>query len=507
MTDYYWPPEARTKHLYMPGMSGYGKTSLMAHLALDDIEYEDGPVIVIDPKGSKQGLIERILPRIPKGLIESTFYVSLKHPVPIDLLGYKESPDNFEKNLVRSDIIGILKRFSMGNWGTTMQDMLNNLVPTLLEAPETTFLDIGRFLESPKERDRILERVSQSRRDYWKHNPPTNQDRGPLMARMSNFKEPPLKTIVDGKRGEGLSIAEIIENNQILLLDTSPKSEDGMMLGALIMSRIQQAIFRRSPDKEHPMCHVYADEFHNFVTSALSEMLLESRSFNLSVCMANPSPVDLKDIWHHIKAAVSSYVIFKMDGEDATLFKGKLHDPSFDTSDYDRQLRERNERIQWLKETVAVRQKLADDAWNTQGATIGDMDSWNLNVEAARDELRGLINSPLAEPKAPLSFLKQIPNLQIGEVIYVAHDGTTRKLNTPKFPDPPTHSYVNDIKKATLARYAEKLTKRSVDKPPSHDTKNVVELGEDVPARDGNEEVPKTLLPDESKKSRSPKPR
>ena len=278
-------PEVRTRHLYLPGQTGTGKTSLMANLALDDIEFGDGPVIIIDPKGSKDGLVNRVIKHIPKSLIPNVFYISLKHPAPIDMMDYRTP---LEKNLIKGDIVSIIQRFvSFGSWGSTMQGTLNNLIPTLLEAEDATFLDIANFLEDKGRQNDILKQVSPRWQKYWKQHPPKDSDNGPITSRMSNFKEPPLSTIVSGKRGAGISVADIIENNQILLVDTSPLSPDGLMLGALIMSRIQQAIFRRDPDRYYPVCTVYADEFHNFQTSAFGEMLTQARSFGLSLVLAN----------------------------------------------------------------------------------------------------------------------------------------------------------------------------------------------------------------------------
>ena len=347
MSDHFWNDSARTKHLYVPGMSGYGKTSLMANLAIGDLEFQHGPLILIDPKGGREGLVERVLPHIPKGLIEKTFYISLDHPVPIDMLGCRSDR---EKQFIKSDIITILKRFSYGQWGTTMQSMLNHLIPTLLECPDATFLDIANFLESKKRRQEILSQVSKERREYWHENEPSPSDKGPILSRMSNFVEEPFKTIVGAKRGDGLSIAEIIENNQILLVDTSPWSEDGLILGALIMSRIQQAIFRRTEDQKYERCQVYADEFHNFATSAFNTMLSMARSFNLSLCLANQHPKQIGDLWDDIIGNVSSYMLFRMDGTHAMTLRSKLNEVP--VPDTDEILRERQLEIDEIQETI-----------------------------------------------------------------------------------------------------------------------------------------------------------
>jgi hypothetical protein len=488
-SEFWWTDQARTRHLFLPGMSGFGKTSLMANLAVADIIRENGAVIVIDPKGGKQGLVNCILPHIPKHLIEKTIYLSLKTPIPLDLLGYKQSPDNFEKNLIKSDITFILQRFSMGNWGTTMQDMVNRLIPTLLEIPDTTFLDIHHFLASKKKQERILEQVSEERRASWRDQPVTNEQRGPLLSRLSNFTEEPLKTIVSGKRGEGLNIADMIEDNRIILIDLSPKSIDGLMLGALVMSKIQQAIFRRaSSEHEHPICHVYADEFHNFVTSALGEMLLESRSLGLSLCMATPNPKKLVDIWGDIKAAVSSYVIFKLDGEHADMFKGKIIEPTPDDSvhqaslqAYETAVAQRDKQLRYLRSALAERKKIA------HGAT--DEIFWNDKVADAELAIEQLTDTPIPKPVKPApsaTFLSVIPTLPIGQAIFVTEDAQTYWIQTPPPLRPPLHSYVAEVKDYS---YAEYLKKRTVDKYGCDTRKEVPLLGKHGNPRPPTEDI------------------
>jgi hypothetical protein len=434
MTDFHWSGrESRTRHLYIPGMTGTGKTSLMTNLVLSDLEYEHGPLIIIDPKGGDQGLVNRVLPHIPKGLVKDTFLLTQKNPVPLDLLGYTS---DFDKAFVRSDMIDILQRFSYGSWGTTMQGTLNALIPTLLEAEDATFLDIGRFLESERRRDEILEQVSDERQEYWRENPPSKSDVGPVARRVSNFYEGPLATICGGKRGEGLNVEEIIQNNQILLVDTWPKSVDGFMLGALVMAKIQQAIFKRDLALQYPVVNVYADEFHNFVNSRLSEVLLEARSFGISLCMANPSPLKLSEIWSDMRVAVSSYVIFQLAAEDASVFKGRFQETAQPLDHFDRM-------------KLDMYKALHEHATDYQS---------RFRYEDEMDAIKG--------KQKPHTLLDEIPDLQPGEAVFInARTHESAKIRIPFPPEPPNTDYIQDIIENT---YAESSRIRTVHKSPRH---------------------------------------
>jgi hypothetical protein len=485
MTEFYWDPnpEVRTRHLYLPGQTGTGKTSLMANLALDDIEFGDGPVIIIDPKGSKDGLVNRVIKHIPKQLIPDVFYISLKHPAPIDMMSFR---DQFEKNLIRSDLMGILQRFvSFGSWGSTMQGTLNELIPTLLEATDTTFLDIGRFLESKKRRDEILEQVSTERRDWWEENRSFLKEAGPIITRMSNFKQEPLKTIVNCPRGSGINIADVIEKNQILLVDTSPLGSDGLMVGALVMSRIQQAIFRRDPDKEYPVCTVYADEFHHFQTSAFGEMLTQARSFNLSLCLANQHPGQIKDIWDDVKG-VWTYLLFRMDGEHAYRLRSKIKDPIVELPPppvESKPKRTKQEIKDSLKFWRAQEKYWGDGPGSHEEGSGVEFNHAFVQISLFEDMLEEL-NEPKSkpiEPPKPIPFLDQIPSLPRGEAIFIHHSGETRRIKLVGPPIPPPFNYMKEIIEHTHAACAKSGQKRSGDNPSSNSTQVLHTEGNEEP--------------------------
>jgi hypothetical protein len=486
MAEFYWDPDpaVRTRHLYIPGQSGFGKTSLMANLALDDIEQGEGPVIILDPKGSSEGLVERVIKHIPLSLIPDTFYVSLEHPVPIDMMSYR---NQFEKNFIRSDIKTILRRFSEGNtWGTTMDDTIINLVPTLLEAEDTTFLDIGRFLESKSRREEILAQVSPERQKYWAENPVTKESIGPIKTRMSVFKEPPIRDIVNTKRGEGISVAEIIENNQILLVDAWPLSEEGLMLCALIMSRIQQAVFRRKPGEKHSLCMVYADEFHHYATSGFGTMLTQARSFGLSLCLANQHPGQIKDVFDDVKG-ISSYMMLRVDGEHADKLKSKISEPEKIEKPYIYK-RAVHQRIAELKKS--------EEWWYPTEANMDD------NPWIERRRLEDILEEADRPIRQPRTFLEQIPKLPVGHAVFVDHTGETARVKMPLPPEPPEKYYKEEIIQHT-AQYVASRQKRTGDNAPSN-SPQVSHTGENGtrntdPTPSGTPNIP----PHESKKRKS----
>src|SRR5947209_6765191 len=114
------PDEARTRHVYMAGKSQFGKSTLIHHMALQDIEDGKG-VCVIDPHGD---LVKRLLHCIPKERVADTIYLDASTPVPIDFMGYEEDND-LERDTLADDLLVTFMRFSQ-TWGERMDGIIRH---------------------------------------------------------------------------------------------------------------------------------------------------------------------------------------------------------------------------------------------------------------------------------------------------------------------------------------------------------------------------------------------
>lgn len=331
--EYFWPPEARTKHLYIAGRSGYGKSTLMASLIMGDVETESRRAIaVIDPKGD---LVNQLIHHIPEERVDDTIYLSPKSPIPIDFMSWT---DKYDREMAVNDIVALFHRLDPG-WGARMGALLKYAVLTLLHARRTSFLEIQRILVDEQWREEILKPITDPAiRQFWDveyGNLPKDAKSPITVSRMADFiLSESLRHILGA--GTQLNIQEAIESNKILLVGlggVGSITDSGMILGSLIVSKIQQAIFRREPipiGERKPFC-LYVDEFQNFRTTAFSTMLTQARGFNLSACLANQHPKQLLEagILDDMKGCVSSYVFFQMDSDHARLMRSQIapHEP------------------------------------------------------------------------------------------------------------------------------------------------------------------------------------
>src|SRR5258706_16338673 len=144
--------DERSRHVYLIGQTGSGKSTVMFHMAKDDIQNGRG-VAVVDPHGD---LIEDLLTIVPEKRIDDFIYFNpfdLKHPIGINLL---EIPDNLdedelelEKELVTEGVISIFRRvFSNEEQGNAhrIEYILRNAIYTAFYVEDRTIFTIYSLL-------------------------------------------------------------------------------------------------------------------------------------------------------------------------------------------------------------------------------------------------------------------------------------------------------------------------------------------------------------------------
>ena len=107
------------------------------------------------------------------------------------------------------------------------------------------------------------------------------------------------------------------------------------MLGALLVTTIGLAGFSRAdlnPAARRPHW-VYMDEFQNFTTLSLANMLSELRKYNLGLTMANQYLNQLQpDVRDAVIGNAGTLIAFRLGGRDAPIIAREFL-PTFSTED------------------------------------------------------------------------------------------------------------------------------------------------------------------------------
>jgi hypothetical protein len=284
--------EQRVRHMHVIGVQGTGKSTLLFNLIRQDIEKGEG-VAVLDPHGD---LIDQILGIIPPDRIQDVVLVDAsdeEYSVGFNILS---AHSDAEKRLLASDLVSVFQRLST-SWGDQMGSVLQNAILAFLESDRGgTLVDLRRFLLEPSFRAKFLETV----RDpnvvyYWRKGFSQlagNKSIGSVITRLNDFLAPkPIRYMVSQPVNR-LDFGDILNTGKIFLAKLPQGQmgrENSFLLGSLFVAKFQQMVMARQAQKiaVRRDFWFYIDEFHNFITPSMAEILTGARKYRLGLILAH----------------------------------------------------------------------------------------------------------------------------------------------------------------------------------------------------------------------------
>ena len=141
-----------------------------------------------------------------------------------------------------------------------------------------------------------------------------------------------------GQQQSTVNFQEILDRGLILLVNLSKGTilaENAHILGGFVMAQLQQAALARArqPNKNHKRWVLFADEFHNYTTETIQEILVESRKYKLSLVFANQVfgyLREMPELQAAILNSVGNLICFRMGDKDAQIFVREVFQPSFE---------------------------------------------------------------------------------------------------------------------------------------------------------------------------------
>jgi hypothetical protein len=318
-------PEQRVRHIHIIGASGTGKSTLLFNLIRQDIENGEG-IAVLDPHGD---LVDRILGIIPANRIGDVVLVDPsdeQYSVGFNILS---AHSDLEKNLLASDLVSLFKRLSE-SWGDQMGSVLSNAILALLESPRRgTLADLRRFLVEPAFRADFLKTVDDpSLLYYWHKGFPQltgNKSIGPVLTRLQTFLTPkPIVHMVSQPENR-LDFGAMMDTGKIFLAKLSQGllgNENSYLLGTLLVSKFQQLAMARQARQIalRRDFWLYIDEFHNFISPSMAEILVGARKYRVGLVLAHH---ELRQLQRdsEVASAVMSHpytrIVFRVGDDDA----------------------------------------------------------------------------------------------------------------------------------------------------------------------------------------------
>ena len=332
----------RSRHVYIIGQTGAGKSGTLELFALSDIYHGQGYAI-IDPHGDFAVNNMRF---IPESRLKDVVYFN-----PADTafpLGFNplEVTNPNQKTNISSEVIGVLKRMFGESWGPRLEYILRYTILALLDRPETTMLDITRMLTDKKFREDTLSYCKDTVvMQFWRVEFASWNDKfvaeaiAPVLNKVGAFTANPVIRNIIGQPKSTFNIREIMDEGKILIVNLSKGligEDNASILGSFLVTKIQLAAMSRSDipniEDRRPF-YLYVDEFQNFATDSFATILSEARKYGLNLTVANQYISQMSDtVRDAVFGNVGTMICFRVSADDAPILS-KQFEPQFEPND------------------------------------------------------------------------------------------------------------------------------------------------------------------------------
>ena len=332
----------RSRHVYIIGQTGTGKTALLEMFALSDIYHNQGYAI-IDPHGDFAISNLKFIP--PHRINDVVYFNPADTEFPIGF-NPMEVYDPTQRNNISSEIIGVLKRMFGNSWGPRLEYILRYTILALLEYPDATMLDITRMLTDKKFREKVLKKVTDVMvLQFWRvefgswGERETNLAVAPILNKVGAFVANPIIRNIVGQPKSTFNMREIMDQGKILIINLSKGligEDNSAILGALLITKIQLAAMSRSDIsniEDRPPFYLYVDEFQNFATDSFAVILSEARKYGLNLTVANQYTSQMSEtVRKAVFGNVGTIISMRTSSEDSPILAPQFA-PYFNEND------------------------------------------------------------------------------------------------------------------------------------------------------------------------------
>lgn len=334
----------RTRHVYIIGKTGMGKSTLLENMAAQDIGNGEG-MAFIDPHGKTA---ELLLNYVPEHRLKDVLYFApfdLEHPISFNVL---EDVGFDKRHLVVSGLMSTFKKIWIDAWSARMEYILSNTLLALLETPETTLLGVNRMLADKDYRKKIVDNVKDpSVKSFWVDEFAKYTDRFAAEAtpaiqnKIGQFTSNPLIRNIIGQPKSSFDLRKMMDENKIIIINLSKGrvgEANANLLGSMLITKIYLAAMSRADVSDKvlqtlPNFYLYVDEFQSFANESFADILSEARKYKLNLTIAHQY---IEQMSEEVRAAVfgnvGTMITFRVGAFDADILE-KEFAPQFTAED------------------------------------------------------------------------------------------------------------------------------------------------------------------------------
>ncbi|MBI3634366.1 MAG: type IV secretion system DNA-binding domain-containing protein [Candidatus Yonathbacteria bacterium] len=336
--------EDRTRHMYIIGKTGMGKSTMIENMAVQDIKNGEG-FAFIDPHGKSAAFL---LEYIPAERVKDVIYFApfdMENPISFNIME-DIGPD--KRHLVANGLMSVFKKIWVDAWSARMEYILSNVLLALLEYPDSTLLGVNRMLADKAYRKKVVDNIQDpSVKSFWvdeyaKYSEKYAAEATPaIQNKIGQFTSNPLIRNIIGQPHSSFDLRKIMDERKILIVNLS-KGQVGEgnanLLGSMIITKIYLSAMSRadlveSELRKLPNFYLYVDEFQSFANESFANILSEARKYKLALIMAHQYIEQMsEEVTAAVFGNVGTQIMFRVGATDAEHLE-KEYAPVFTAED------------------------------------------------------------------------------------------------------------------------------------------------------------------------------
>jgi Type IV secretion-system coupling protein DNA-binding domain len=334
----------RTKHMYIIGKTGMGKSTLLENLAIQDIRNGEA-VAFIDPHGQTA---ERLLEYVPEHRKKDVLYFApfdMENPIAFNVM---EDVGYDKRHLVVSGLMSAFKKLWVDAWSARMEYILSNTLLALLEYPESTLLDVNTMYTNKAFRNKVVDNVKDPVvKRFWTEEFAGFTDKFAAEAtpaiqnKVGQFTSNPLIRNIIGQAKSSFDLREMMDQKKILIINLSKGrvgEVNAQLLGSILVTKIYLAAMSRADVSATalnmlPQFYFYVDEFQNFANQSFADILSEARKYKLNLIIAHQYIEQMEEeVRDAVFGNVGTTISFRVGPFDAEVLE-TIYQPVFMATD------------------------------------------------------------------------------------------------------------------------------------------------------------------------------
>lgn len=334
----------RSKHFYVIGKSGMGKSTLLENMAVQDIQSGNG-LVFIDPHG---GTAEKLLEYIPADRVKDVIYFApfdMENPIAFNIM---EDVGADKRHLVVNGLMSVFEKIWEDAWSARMAYILQNTLLALLEYPGATLLAVNRMYTDKEFRMKVVDNVTDvSVKSFWvdeyaKYTDKYAQEATPaIQNKIGQFAGNPLIRNIIGQPKSSFDLRKMMDEQKIMIVNLSKGrvgEGNARLLGSMFITKIYLAAMSRADEPASvlaklPPLYLFVDEFQSFADKSFADILSEARKYKLCLTMAHQYIEQMEEeVRDAVFGNVGSMLAFRVGAYDAEVLE-KEFAPIFTAED------------------------------------------------------------------------------------------------------------------------------------------------------------------------------